>query len=307
MPNREVQRGAGPWPSSNDLRSVRTWFLLRAGLDGGRESESVARLVFDGVSGMSRMERVTTPWLASESELERLVLMADRLQSGEPVQYVLGETAFAGLTFQCDRRALIPRPETEELLMEALDRVNRTAGDQSLRVLDIGTGSGILPIAWKAHRPNDEVHGLDVESDALDLAVANAERLNRAVSFHKGDILQQPGDSIFSVPFDVILSNPPYIPKSERSAMRPNVLNWEPSTALFVEDENPLVFYKRIIEGCENEAWLAPKGLLALECHVDATERVIELIPDTWASKQRLKDLQGKWRMVIACRSTLIG
>lgn len=304
MPNQSASRGEGPWPTSNELRSVRAWFVRRAGLGDSRESDSAVRLVFDCVSGMSRMERITVPWRASESELERLALLADRLQVGEPVQYAVGTTSFAGLLFKCDSRALIPRPETEELLMEALHRVQHPSADNSLRMLDVGTGSGILSIAWKSRRPGDEVHGLDVESGALELAMANAERLGCAVDFHRTDILQpQSADGVFAAPFDVILSNPPYIPPADRSDMLPTVTDWEPSTALFVESEDSLLFYRRIIEGCQNENWLAPGGLLALECHRDATAHVLDLIPESWAAKDRLKDLQGNWRMVFARQS----
>ena len=303
MPDQHVPRGTGPWPVNNELHTVHSWFTQRSGMDDGRESESIVRLVFDCVSGMTRMDRLTAPWLASESDLERLALLADRLKGGEPVQYALGETSFAGLTFQCDRRALIPRPETEELLMEALRRVQTMTGDTPLRVLDIGTGSGILPIAWKSHRPTDEVLGLDLQAEALELATANAERLGCTVDFHCIDILQQqPAGGIFSAPFDVILSNPPYIPQADRSEMLPNVLDWEPPSALFVEDDDPLLFYRRIIDGCGTEGWLKPGGLLALECHRDATEQVADLIPENWSGKERLLDLQGNWRMVFARR-----
>ena len=303
MPDQHVPRGTGPWPVNNELHTVRSWFGQRCGMKDGRESESVVRLVFDRVSGMSRMDRLTAPWRASESDLERLALLADRIKDGEPVQYALGETSFAGLTFQCDRRALIPRPETEELLMEALRRVEGFTGDTPLRVLDIGTGSGILPIAWKSHRPSDEVHGLDVQAEALELAKANAERLGCAVNFHCIDILQQqPAGEILSAPFDVILSNPPYIPQRDRSSMLPNVLNWEPASALFVEDDDPLLFYRRIIDGCHREDWLKADGLLAFECHRDGTEVVVDLIPHDWSSKERLRDLQGNWRLVVARR-----
>ena len=303
MPDQHVTRGTGPWPVNNELHAVHSWFTQRSGMDDGRESESIVRLVFDRVSGMTRMDRLTAPWRASESDLERLALLADRLKGGEPVQYALGETSFAGLTFQCDRRALIPRPETEEMLMEALRRVQTMTGDSPLRVLDIGTGSGILPIAWKSHRPSDEVHGLDLQTEALELATANAERLGCAVDFHCIDILQQqPAGGIFSAPFDVILSNPPYIPQSDRSEMLPNVLDWEPPTALFVKDEDSLLFYRRIIEGCGTERWLTPGGLLALECHRGATAEVLDLLSGKWATKERMRDLQGNWRMVFARR-----
>ena len=303
MPDQHVPRGTGPWPVNNELHTVHSWFTKRSGMDDGRESESIVRLVFDRVSGMTRMDRLTAPWRASESDLERLALLADRLKGGEPVQYALGEISFAGLTFQCDRRALIPRPETEELLMEALRRVQTMRGDSPVRVLDIGTGSGILPIAWKSHRPSDEVHGLDLQAEALELATANAELLGCAVDFHCIDILQhKPAGGTFSAPFDVILSNPPYIPQADRAEMLPNVLDWEPPSALFVEDDDPVLFYRRMIDGCGAEGWLKPGGLLALECHRDATEQVADLIPENWSGKERLRDLQGNWRMVFARR-----
>jgi len=303
MSSKNVTRRKGPWPSNNNLHSVRDWFRQRGGLDDSRESESVIRLILDKVSGISVMDRVITHWRASESELERLASLADRLQKGEPVQYALGETSFAGLTFQCDRRALIPRPETEELLTEALRRVRRCDGLNSHRVMDIGTGSGVLSIAWKSQRPDDDVHALDVELEALELAKINAEGLDCFVNFFRSDIFQvQQSNGIFYEPFDVIISNPPYIPNSDRFDMHSTVTEWEPSTALFVEDDNPLSFYRQIIHGCENEEWLAKGGLLALECHRNLTDQVLDLVPKTWTSKERMKDLQGNWRMVFARR-----
>ena len=147
------------------------------------------------------------------------------------------------------------------------------------------------------------MHGLDLQAEALELATANAERLGCAVDFHCIDILQhQPAGGTFSAPFDVILSNPPYIPQADRAEMLPNVLDWEPPSALFVEDDDPLLFYRRIIDGCGAEGWLKPGGLLALECHRDATEQVADLIPENWSGKERLRDLQGNWRMVFARR-----
>lgn len=303
MPDQHVHRGTGPWPVDNELHTVRSWFAQRSGMEDGRESESVVRLVFDCVSGMPRVDRLTALWRASESDLERLALLADRLKGGEPVQYALGEASFAGLTFQCDHRALIPRPETEELLMEALRRVKEVTGDTPLRVLDIGTGSGVLPIAWKSHRPGDDVHGLDLQTESLELATANAKRMGCAVDFYRIDILEPLlAGGIFAAPFDVILSNPPYIPQADRLEMLPNVVDWEPPMALFVDNEDPLLFYRRIIEGCGTERWLTPGGLLALECHRDATAEVLDLLSGKWAAKERLRDLQGNWRMVFARR-----
>lgn len=304
MANKEVARGKGPWPQQNDLRSVRSWLTERLGSASERETESSVRLLLDHVTGMSRMDRLATNWRANESALERLALLADRVTGGEPIQYALGHTHFFGLDFSCDERALIPRPETEELLAETL---NRVSDQRPLRVLDIGTGTGILPICWKARRPQDEVHGLDMDEAALALAAENAERNRVTVHWHPIDVLEEAAlETLAEKPFDVILSNPPYIPRAEASELSATVREWEPASALFVADADPLVFYRRIVRGCAKEGWLAAEGWLAMECHRDGTEAVSALIPDTWPERLRLKDLQGNWRMVLAQLPRLI-
>lgn len=298
MVGKEVTRGKGPWPQKNDLRSVRAWLAERLGGAAGRETENIARLLLDHVSGMPRMDRIAKDWRANESTLERLAVFADRVRAGEPVQYVLGKTHFFGLDFLCDRRALIPRPETEELLAETLKRV---ANRGSLRVLDIGTGTGILPICWKARRPQDVVFGVDVEGQALALAADNAERNGVTVHWHQIDVLDEAAlGELAKKPFDVILSNPPYIPRAEAAEMSETVREWEPDSALFVADADPLVFYRRIVRGCAEQGWLAAEGWLAMECHRDGTEAVAALISAPWADPCRVRDLQGNWRMVMA-------
>lgn len=300
MTRKDVPRGTGPWPRQNDVRSVQHWLSQRLGISEEREAESVGRLLLDHVSGISRSERIAEGWRANESDLEQLALLADRIGSGEPVQYALGITHFFGLDFVCDRRALIPRPETEELLAEALNRV-RAVGQQTLRVLDIGTGTGILPIAWKSNRPQDEVHGIDIESAALALASDNAARNGVEVRWHQIDALADAALAALTVvPFDVVLSNPPYIPRAEAPSMSETVCAWEPDSALFVADDDPLVFYRRIVQGCLREGWLTEGGWLAMECHRDGTEAVLDLIPEHWPQRTRLRDLQGNWRMVLA-------
>ena len=197
------------------------------------------------------------------------------------------------------------RPDSTSRNRRVADGNASPGSNDERRLPTAGTGhrhgQRILPIAWKSHRPTDEVHGLDLQAEALELATANAERLGCA-DFHRIDILQdQPAGGIFSVLFDVILSNPPYIPQTDRSEMLPNV-ELGTRIGLFVEDDDPVLFYRRIIDGCGAEGWLKPGGLLACECHRDDKEQVADLIPDNWSSKERMRDLQGNWRLVVARR-----
>ena len=299
MPTGDVPRGRGPWPARNDAQSVARWLADRLGNEEEREAEALVRLMLDEVSGMLRADRMVNRWCASESELERLALMADRCLAGEPVQYIIGKAHFFGLDYACDKRALIPRPETEELLAGALKRVGNSP--RSLRILDIGTGTGVLAIAWKSQRPQDDVHGLDMESEALALAETNASTHGHNITWHQADALD-PNQmrQVVSAPFDVILSNPPYIPESEHISLSPTVREWEPDSALFVPNHQSLVFYERISQGCAQAGWLAPGGWLAFECHRDGAQSVLDLIPGLWHGRVCERDLQGNLRMVFA-------
>jgi release factor glutamine methyltransferase len=243
-------------------------------------------------------------WCASESEIERLALWADRLNANEPVQYVLGEAHFLGLALAVDRRVLIPRPETEELVFLMKERVGKLKEGQR-KVLDVGTGSGAIALGWKSAFPSDEVMGLDASADALDVAKSNGAKLHLEVDWILGDILPHPSPGVDTAkPFDIIFSNPPYIPDTERLEMEKNVVNWEPHQALFVPDEDDLVFYRRIISGCEDSHWLKPEGWLAFECHRDRVEHVAALFHDAWGTVEQVRDLQGNWRMIFAQRHT---
>ena len=300
----DVPRGSGPWPAKNDVQAVSDWLVARLGVEEPREARALVRLILDDVSGMTRADRLVERWCASESELERMSLMADRCRAGEPVQYILGKAYFLGLEIACDKRALIPRPETEELVAGALHRV-RNSGN-SLRVLDIGTGTGVLPIAWKSKRPQDDVYGLDIEAGALALAETNASNNGCRITWHQADALNAGQmHQVVSAPFDVILSNPPYIPESEHASLSPTVKGWEPNSALFVSNQEPLVFYERIARGCIHDGWLAAGGWLAFECHRDGAEAVLNLIPKHWQGRVCERDLQGNWRMVFAQRPQL--
>ncbi len=306
MKSGKVQRGRGPWPLSNEALVVRQWLMTRiVGLEL-REQQSVIRLLLDEVSGVSRSERLLGNWMASESELERLALACDRLNQGEPLQYILGSAHFMGLDIGVNDSVLIPRPETEELVHRMLQRV---PSSKSLprKVLDIGTGSGVISLAWKSNRPLDMVHGLDISTEALKTARSNAERLGLVVHWHEKNIVsgETVADQVLNA-CDVILSNPPYIAESEKSEMNRQVTDWEPDTALFVPDHDPLIFYRCIIAGCESNGWLTSAGWLGFECHRDGVQEICELFdPDHWKSVEKEQDMQGNWRMIFAQRRAL--
>jgi len=183
------------------------------------------------------------------AEAERLLAMAERMARHEPLQYVTGHCDFCGIEIATARGALIPRPETEQLV----DAVCEWAGGRmGLRVLDIGTGSGCIAVALSEKLDGAEVVGIDVSDEALTVARRNVE--GRGVELRKVDILTAKAGDIGT--FDIVVSNPPYVMERERASMERNVLDYEPGRALFVPDDDPLVFYRRITELCR-------RGLLA--------------------------------------------
>jgi release factor glutamine methyltransferase len=297
-----VRRGRGPWPSLNTSQAVTRWLherLSSSDSSNEREVQSVCRLMLDHVSGMGRGERISERWQASESQLEKLSLLAERWCNHEPLQHILHEAHFMGLKLTADSRALIPRPETEELVHGLLD-LSSAVSDQPRRFLDVGTGSGCIALAWKSSRPLDYVEGIDLSAIALAQAKSNAASLGFDVHWLEQDVLSVIRDWP-ARPFDVVASNPPYIPNAEKMTMAENVIGREPHDALFVPDDNPLLFYDRIVSGCASEGWLKQGGWLGFECHRDFTQAVCDLLhSDVWEHVQRKKDLQGNWRMVFA-------
>lgn len=294
----KIERGKGPWPKSNAEASVKLWFMSRVEeaveLD---EREPLARLCLNHASRRTKGERLMENYKYPESVLEELSLIADKLLGNNPIQYILGSTCFDGLEFKVDDRVLIPRPETEELVMHlASELKNGFEGN----VIDIGTGSGCIAIALKRRFNGANVCGVDVSQDALDVAAENAIENNCTVNFICFDILDDRpfGDEVF----DAVVSNPPYIPHNEAESMSQRVKIKEPTVALFVEDSDPLIFYKRIIELCEL-GMLKPGGVLAMECHTDfasSVERLLNESNHTWDNVEVVNDLQGLPRHVIA-------
>ncbi|TPE42719.1 peptide chain release factor N(5)-glutamine methyltransferase [Pontibacter mangrovi] len=258
------------------------------------EAGSIAQLVLEHVLQKNRMHLM----LAQQEEVSpaqeaQLAQMVQRLQRQEPVQYVLGVAHFYGLELQVDERVLIPRPETEELV----DLVLREHKEQQgLQVLDICAGSGCIPLALAANLPNAQVYGLEVSEGALEVARANAAKYKLPVEWLQADIFE-PVPSIKPASLDIITSNPPYVLEEEKRQMRENVLQYEPHLALFVPDQDPLKYYRRITEVALQ--LLKKGGKVYFEINERYGQEVKELLLQTgFAEAQVVADLFGKNRIV---------
>jgi release factor glutamine methyltransferase len=230
----------------------------------------------------------------SESDLLYVRSFVKRLLANEPFQYILGETIFCELTILCDSRALIPRPETEELVMW----ISELTGVNS--IIDICSGSGCIALGLKSHFPNAKIFGVDFSEEANNLAETNAIRNKLSVDFYKADALDLNSDfwkNIESV--DVIVSNPPYITLDEKNHMNPNVLDFEPHLALFVPNDSAVIFYEQIAKLALQK--LYRNGFLFFELNPDFADDVVKMLKNLGFSNIELKnDLQGKKRMLKA-------
>lgn len=251
-----------------------------------------------------RLEMEKYQWtLRREEQLSEVCMQTitadlDRLASGFPVQYLVGKCEFFNCELSLNGKVLIPRPETEELVVEV---VNRFQNRSAQRVLDVGTGSGAIALALKRYLPQAEVWATDFSENALECARENAENLKLDVNFLHHDILN---DTIDSLPqdLDILISNPPYIPISEKKNLHRNVKDYEPDSALFVPDSTPLVFYKKIAQvGIE---LLKPTGVLLFETYHLFQNQMVEMLQSLGYKQVVItKDLQGKSRFVEASMS----
>lgn len=208
-----------------------------------------------------------------------------------PIQYIVGETAFYGLLFKVDKNVLIPRPETEELVEWI---IQNNTNSNSLKILDIGTGSGCIAISLAKNLPNATVSAIDISVEALNVAKNNAEFNQVTVEFVQADILTL---EKLSTNFDIIVSNPPYVREMEKMQMQQNVLSNEPHIALFVNDENPLLFYDKIAELAKKH--LTENGILYFEINQYLGAETVDLLKSKGFKNVELKkDIYGVDRMV---------
>jgi release factor glutamine methyltransferase len=230
--------------------------------------------------------------------MQKLLSILNDLQIGKPIQHILEEAHFFGSVFKVNEHVLIPRPETEELVDWIISDCSPQLLVNSIKkisILDIGTGSGCIPIILKKYLPEAEVSTLDVSTDAIAVAKQNAEQIGVKINFIEADILRFNSKE----KFDVIVSNPPYIRDLEKTDMHNNVLVHEPHLALFVSNENPLIFYKAIADFAQTN--LKPNGQLYFEINEYLGSETVEMLKDKGFINIELRqDMQGKDRMVKA-------
>lgn len=258
------------------------------------EINSIRNLIIANITGFSHTEIIlnkNTKFSANQRFL--LENIVEALKKHTPVQYVLGETEFYGLPFKVDNNVLIPRPETEELV-EWIQSSFST--DLSYKMLDIGSGSGCIAIALKSIFSKSKISAFDISQGAIEIAQKNAELNSCEIDFRKVDILNPP---IINYKWDIIVSNPPYIPEMEKSEILAHVLVFEPHTALFVPDSRPLLFYETIATFALQHLNIG--GMLFFEIHRDFGQQTVQLLERMGFKNVILrKDLSGNDRMVRA-------
>ncbi|MVN91306.1 peptide chain release factor N(5)-glutamine methyltransferase [Mucilaginibacter sp. HME9299] len=261
------------------------------------EIESIASLLIEELTGLSRTQLKAFPERGlNVVQSERLLTQLSCLKTGMPVQYILESAHFYGSDFKVNPSVLIPRPETEELV----DWILKTIGHQPYqKILDIGTGSGCIPISLKLNTIDNEIFALDISPKALEVAVANAKLNNLDISFFEADILNHDLTARSLPEFNVIVSNPPYVTETDKQQMHQNVLDFEPHSALFVPQSNPLLFYVAIANFAVTH--LVQNGYLFFEINESyGPETVDMLAAKGFADIELRKDLAGKDRMIRA-------
>lgn len=271
-----------------------------------REATTIADWVMEHVTGLRKIDRIMHKQLPLSPD--RLTLLQEytrELLTHKPVQYVLHEAWFCGMPFYVDENVLIPRPETEELVEWVVEETgNRQSaiGNQrskvgTISILDIGTGSGCIPISLKKKMPHVETYACDVSEGALAVAQKNAATQQTVVHFLSADFLDDTTWSTLPA-VDIIVSNPPYIPHHNQNSMLQNVLAYEPHLALFVPNEDPLLFYHAIARFAQQK--LLPGSCIFVEIHEDLGEQTKALFESKGFAAEVKKDFQGKDRMVKA-------
>ncbi len=258
------------------------------------ELTSLIGMLIEAVTGWNRMQQIVNVNTGLSKEQQALLEnYAQQLLGGKPIQYILGKAWFMGNELMVNEQVLIPRPETEELVEWIISYASIM--NKPLSILDIGTGSGCIPIALKLALPNCTLIGLDISKDALAIAQINAKNLNASIEWMEEDILNT---AALDNSYDIIVSNPPYIPLREKKDMQEQVLNFEPSIALFVSNEDPLIYYKAIAKiGKQN---LSKNGQLFFEIHYNQGKAILALLDELNYHAELRQDSFGKNRMVRA-------
>lgn len=261
-----------------------TYYDTLLPLYGELEAKACAKLLVEELYGVRYFD--------SDTEIEPLPNIVEAIRAEKPMQQIIGHAYFYDLKLRVNEHTLIPRNETEELV-DWIIKEHRNCAD--LKILDIGTGSGAIAIALALNLPHADIFAVDFSEGALEIAKKNSEQLKAGVTFEQKNILTSGLDSLY----DIIVSNPPYITKKEMVLMRNNILNYEPHSALFVEDEDPLLFYRRIAE--LSRTALTKSGTLYFEINENYGEECCSMLTELGFSNIILrKDLNSRDRMIKA-------
>jgi release factor glutamine methyltransferase len=265
------------------------------------EIESFFYLILENKYRYKRLDLALNPELSfTETDIQQLNLIVDQLKKEIPIQYILGTTVFLGMDFEVNKNVLIPRPETEELaewiITNTLKKQSSDTENPTLKILDIGTGSGCIAVSLAKNIPNATVFAIDISEKALITAEANAQINNVKVTFLQKNILET---TDLEQKFDIIVSNPPYVRNLEKVEIKKNVLEYEPHLALFVEDHDALLFYRKIADLAQKN--LSENGYLYFEINQYLGNEMIELLEKLDFNTIELrKDIYGNDRMIKA-------
>lgn len=231
---------------SNSVKDIRNYYCEQlCSIYDKDESNAMILILLEHYFNIDRVKMTLEPNLRlSESEMLKIHFAVKDLLKSKPIQYIIGETEFCDLKFKVNENVLIPRPETSEMVGIIANSHHQSAVS---KILDIGTGSGCIAISLAKAFPKSQVYAMDISEEALKVAKENAINNNVNVTFIQDDILT-PTQTLTQTEFDIIVSNPPYVRELEKSEMRDNILKWEPHNALFVSDDDPLIFYRKILE-----------------------------------------------------------
>jgi release factor glutamine methyltransferase len=275
---------------------------LATALDGlyeNREAATIAGMVMEFITGKSKMDRwLQKNELLSIEDLKRLEKYSKELLTGKPVQYVLGEAWFAGMCLAVNEHTLIPRPETEELVNLCANwATTNKIHHAPLQILEVGTGSGCIAIALLKKLPNAQITAVDISNEAIKVASANAIANNTAITFITLDFLDET-TWLGLGSYDIIISNPPYIADNEKESMAVHVLDFEPHTALFVTNNNPLIFYTALANF--GKTYLHHGGALFVEINQALGLQTQDVFEQNNYNTLLKKDLFDNDRMIVA-------
>ena len=285
---------------SNLVRDIRKYYCEQlCSVYDNDEANAMTLILLEHYFNITRVKIALEPELRlSESEMLTFHFAVKDLLKNKPIQYIIGETEFCDLKFKVNENVLIPRPETSELVMKIINSQQPTANSQQL-ILDIGTGSGCIAISLAKQIPNSKVYALDISEKALEVAKGNAINNDTDITFIHDDILNLKNN--IETEFDIIVSNPPYVRELEKAEMRDNVLDWEPHNALFVSDNDPLIFYRNILEFAKSH--LKENGEIWFEINEYLGKEMADLCKEYGFSDVEIfKDFRGKERALKTIR-----